>query len=128
MSNPSGTASKRVECIVDERWQETTVIVTCTGVIDMLTAPDLERRLATALEAKPTSMIVDLTNVDFLASQGMSVLIATHELCSDSTEFVVVADGSATSRPMRLIGLTDIITVHATMDEALEAQAAVPRV
>ena len=73
-------------------------------------------------------MIVDLTNVDFLASQGMSVLIATHELCSGTTEFAVVAHGSATSRPMQLIGLTDIITVHATMDQAIEAQTAVPRV
>jgi anti-anti-sigma factor len=128
MSNPSSAAAKRVQCTVDEQWQDTTVILSCTGVIDMLTAPDLERHLAAALEGNPTSMIVDLTNVDFLASQGMSVFIATRELCADTTQFVVVADGPATSRPMQLVGLTDIITVHATLEKALEAQAAAPLV
>lgn len=128
MSNQSGFASNRVQCNVVERWHDRTVVISCAGVLDMLTAPTLERHLATALESKPTSVIVDLTDIDFLASQGMAVLIEAHELCSPTIAFAVVADGAATSRPMQLIGLTDIIAVHATLDKALQTEAIAPRV
>jgi len=33
----------------------------------------------------------------------------------------VVADGPATSRPLRLVGIADIIDLYATLDEALAA-------
>ena len=65
-------------------------------------------------------MIIDLTNVDFLASLGMSVLIETHERLDGSIPLTVVADGPATSRPMTLIGLADFITMHSPLDTALE--------
>lgn len=85
----------------------------------MLTAPELERGIAGALKQCPKSLIVDLTRVDFLASHGMSVLVKTHDRCSEDTGFVVVANGPATSRPMQLVGLTDVITMRATLSSAL---------
>jgi hypothetical protein len=36
----------------------------------------------------------------------------------------LVADGPATSRPLKLIGIADIIDVFATLDEALSALSA----
>ena len=114
------SASSRSQCMVDDHWDDATVILSCTGTLDVLTAVELERRIASALDKRPTAVIVDLSGVDFLASQGMSVLVATAELCSATVGFSVVADGPATSRPMQLIGLTDIITVHATLTDALQ--------
>ena len=114
------SASSRSQCMVDDHWDDATVILSCTGTLDVLTAVELERRIASALDKRPTAVIVDLSGVDFLASHGMSVLVATAELCSATVGFSVVADGPATSRPMQLIGLTDIITVHATLTDALQ--------
>jgi anti-sigma B factor antagonist len=31
----------------------------------------------------------------------------------------VVADGPATSRPLKLVGVTDVVDLYATLDEAL---------
>ena len=124
MPNQFHTPTDDAESNVVERWSDTTVIIGFAGVLDMLTAPELERRIAIALEKRPTSMIVDLTHVDFLASHGMNVLVATHRRCSGTTDFAVVADGHVTRRPMQLIGLTDILTVHATLDDALGTVAA----
>jgi anti-anti-sigma factor len=109
---------------VVEHWSNSTVVLGCAGVLDMITAPDLERRIASALEKRPTSLIVDLTQVTFLASHGMNVLVATHRRCADGAEFAVVADGHVTRRPMQLIGLTEILTVHPTLDDALGKVAA----
>lgn len=124
MSNPPEATENHTQCTVDEHWHETTVIISCAGEIDMLTAPILERQVAVALQRGPTGMIVDLTLVDFLASRGMGVLMTTHEACAPAVQFAIVADSAATSRPMRLIGLTDIIDMHATLDDALASMRA----
>jgi anti-anti-sigma factor len=121
MSNPSEPTENQEQCTVAQRWHQTTVIISCAGEIDMLTAPILERQVALALQREPTAMIVDLTHVDFLASRGMGVLMTTHEACSPAVQFAVVADSVVTSRPMRLIGLTDVIDVYGTLDDALAA-------
>ena len=120
MGTPSQPAANRSQVMVDDHWDDTTVILSCTGTLDMLTAPELERRIASALDKRPTAVIVDLSGVDFLASHGMSVLVATAELCASTIAFSVVADGPATSRPMQLIGLTDLVTMHATLSDALK--------
>ncbi|MET0898456.1 MAG: STAS domain-containing protein [Mycobacterium sp.] len=124
LSNHIQAALDHTQCTVVEHWSNNTVILGCAGVLDMVTAPELERRIAIALEKRPTSLIVDLTHVDFLASHGMNVLVTAHRQCSAGTEFAVVADGHVTRRPMQLIGLTDILTMHATLDDALGKVAA----
>lgn len=119
MCSQPESVSTRSLCMVDDHWDETTVALSCTGTLDMLTAPELERRIASALDKRPTAVIVDLSRVDFLASHCMRVLIATAELCAATTRFSLVADGPATSRPMQLIGLTASVTVHPTLSDAL---------
>lgn len=79
MSHDSTTTDNLPPCSVEDRWLDTTVVLCCRGVLDMLTAPVLERHIATALAKKPAAMIIDLTGVDFLASAGMGILIATHD-------------------------------------------------
>jgi len=110
-------------CMIDEHWRDTTVIISCAGELDMNTAPDLERRIAVALQRGPTAMIVDLTRVGFLASHGMGVLVATHTLCSPGVRFAVAASGRATRRPIQLMGIADVIAIHDTVEEAVVAVA-----
>ncbi|CAN5208348.1 STAS domain-containing protein [soil metagenome] len=109
------------QCSFSELWNDDTVIIACAGVLDMCTAPDFERRIAHALQEHPKSIVVDLTLVSFLASHGINVLVDTQRVCSNDIEFVVVADGPVTWRPMHLIGITEILTVRATVDDALAA-------
>jgi len=89
------------------------------GVVDMLTAPQLERAVRVALDQKPAGLVIDFTDVDFLASAGMGVIVAVHEEIGSEMRFCIVADGPATSRPLKLVGIADIMPLHATLDEAL---------
>ena len=108
-------------CEVTERWDGEIVVVAAVGVVDMLTAPQLEDALRSAVGNKPEGLVVDLTGVDFLASAGMGVLVAAHDSADAGTRFCVVADGPSTSRPLKLVGIADIVPLYATLDEALEA-------
>lgn len=102
-----------------QQWVGSVVVVRAAGALDMLTAPDLRADIQAALTRQPTGLIVDLTDVEFLASAGMQVLISTHNLITPGVRFAVVADGPATSRPLKITGLTDIIALFPNLDDAV---------
>lgn len=118
--NSSDSYADLPSCVVVEHWCESTVVVNCAGVLDMLTAPHLEERLSTVLAKLPKAVVVDLTDIDFLASHGMNVLLAARRNLAPDVAFAVVADGPATSRPLKLIGVAELINMCATLDEALD--------
>ena len=96
-------------------------VVSVTGTVDMITAPKLEAAIGSAAEGSPSAVVVDFTAVEFLASAGMGVLVAAHGDLTPAVKLVVVADGPATSRPLKLVGIADVVELFATLDEALAA-------
>ena len=107
------------QILVQRDWQGTTVTLRCAGVVDMLTAPDLERQISEALARNPSAVIIDLSLVEFISSRGLWVLLDTYKKCSSTIGFAVVADGPATLRPMKVMGLTDVFSVRTTLADAL---------
>jgi anti-anti-sigma factor len=79
----------------------------------------LAEAIRTALAAKPAALVVDLTKVEFLASAGLSVLVNGQAEVVPPTKFAVVADGPATSRPIKLMGIDSLLSLHRTLDSAL---------
>ncbi|MEN9401768.1 MAG: anti-sigma factor antagonist [Verrucomicrobiota bacterium] len=108
-------------CVISEEWMGPLVVVRAAGVLDMLTSPQLEVGIATALAKNPSAIIVDLNHVDFLASAGMGVLVAAQDKAAPAVKFAVVASGPATSRPLKMVGLAELIGLYPTLDEALAA-------
>lgn len=108
-------------CAIEERRIDSVSVVSVAGVVDMLTAPDLEKAIADAATSSPSAVVVDMSAVEFLASAGMGVLIASQDELAPAVKLAVVADGPATSRPLKLVGVTDVVDLYATLDEALAA-------
>ena len=117
----SMTTTANTGCVISEEWFGRTVVLGASGVIDMLTSPRLEVSIATSLKKNPTAIIVDLTDVEFLASAGMGVLVAARDQAAPEIGFGVVASGPATSRPLKLVGLAEIVGLYSTLDEARTA-------
>ncbi len=115
------TGAAGSNCTLEERRIAGVSVVGVTGVVDMLTAPELEKAIAEAAKSSPAAVVVDMSSVEFLASAGMGVLIAAQDELAPAIRFAVVADGPATSRPLKLVGVTDVIDLYATLDEALAA-------
>jgi anti-sigma B factor antagonist len=106
------------ELRVRESWQDGVVVVSAEDAVDQVTAPQLSRALSDALAQTPTGLIVDLTAVTFLASAGMTALVKAREQAGSTVRFGVVADGPTTSRPLKLLGLDDLLAIYPTLDEA----------
>lgn len=114
---PNGIVTALTGCGVNEEWIGRTAVITVSGVLDMLTSPKLEAAIAAAVDKAPTAVVVDLSDVDFLASAGMGVLVSAHDDADGNYGFAVVADGPATSRPLKLVGLAEMLGLRSTLDE-----------
>jgi anti-sigma B factor antagonist len=95
-------------------------ILAVHGELDTFTAPRLAEAIEQGLATSTTGLVVDLSKLEFLASAGMSVLLNGHKSAQESGKrLIVVADGPATSRPMRLMGLDRELDLRASLDAAL---------
>jgi anti-sigma B factor antagonist len=102
-------------------YQNGIAVLKVGGDIDLATVPALEAAIDEALIPRPTGLVIDLSEVGFLASAGLQALVATHNNVSQSAQFAVVANSAATSRPIQLTGLDQIFELYPTLDEALTA-------
>ncbi|MBX9640034.1 MAG: STAS domain-containing protein [Mycobacteriaceae bacterium] len=119
MVDQPGDSVNRAPFEVEQYETEGAVVLAVSGEVDMLSAPQLAEAIHTALAPTPAALVVDLTKVEFLASAGLSVLVNGQAEVSPPTRFAVVADGPATSRPIKLMGIDSLLSLHRTLDSAL---------
>ena len=96
-------------------------VLSVTGTIDLMTEAALRTQINRLISTHPPALVVDLSGLDFLASVGLAVLIETRNEVGDA--FAVVADGPATSRPIRLTQLDQTLNLAPTLDAAVAAMA-----
>jgi anti-sigma B factor antagonist len=107
-------------CEIRESWSERIAVLSACGVVDWFSTPELSKAICNALRKAPAGLVIDLTEVNFLASVGMRVLAAAHQAADAmSVRFGVVAEGSATSRPIRLLGIDTILSLYPALGDAL---------
>ncbi|MGA8124615.1 MAG: anti-sigma factor antagonist [Mycobacterium sp.] len=106
--------------------REGATVVSIGGEIDLSTAPAFEAAITTALEVDPSVLVIELSEVTFMASVGLRILAATQGKFSKSIRIAVVTNSAAASRPIQLTGLDNVIALYPTLDEALTAQDEAP--
>ncbi|AKK30421.1 anti-sigma factor antagonist [Mycobacterium sp. EPa45] len=102
------------------QWLGRTAVVSASGALDLLTSPRLEHLVTSTLEQRPMALIIDLTDVTFLSSAGMQVLVDAHDATGPDIGFAVVADGPGTSRPLKLVGLNEVFDVVPVLQTAVD--------
>jgi anti-anti-sigma factor len=123
MGEQSGDVVDPTAFEVGKHQVDQTVVLTVSGEVDMLSSPQLAQSIQTALASKPAALIIDLSKVSFLASAGMTVLVTAQSDVQPPTRFAVVANGSATSRPIKLMGIDSVLPLYNSLDAALSGIA-----
>ncbi len=120
MTNTSGDAYPLADAMTTSvSVHDDATVLTVAGEVDLATAPALENAIEATLGGTPEALIIDLLQVSFLASAGMAALVAAHQRAGSSTRIVLVAEGPATSRQLKLTNLDQVFTLHPTLDAAL---------
>jgi len=91
-----------------------TAVVVVRGDVDLYTAPKLWETIDAAIAGLPDELVIDLSNVHFLDSSGISVLVKAHKRLRPVERSVVVR-GAAEQvyMTLELTKLTSVLTVEA---------------
>jgi anti-sigma B factor antagonist len=109
---------------IEVRHEQDYGIVTVAGEIDIATVTRLRERLFD-IAASGNPLVVDLDQVSFIDSVGLSVLVGTANRAVAHGGSLQVACAQPKIRQLlRLTGLDRRIPLASTLDEALEALAA----
>lgn len=93
-------------------------VVEVTGEIDIASAPRLEATFGSEI-ADRVRLVVDLSDVSFIDSTGLRVLIAAHQdLASRDGRFAVVPGTGPVARLLELTGVDQQMKVHDSVDAA----------
>jgi anti-sigma B factor antagonist len=96
-------------------------ILRLSGELDLASSPALEQELDRALDAGTSRLIVDLRELEFMDSTGLSVLVKAHQRVQEAgAQFGVVKGSAQVQRLLSLTGVADRITVADTPEELLD--------
>lgn len=110
--------------IDDERVDEATHAVVVHGEVDLFTAPEFKERISALIDAGVRRVLVDLTDVTFIDSSSLGVLIGAHkrlaaEAAEDGPGLIVVCSDRAIVNTFRITGLDQVFPIVATREDAV---------
>ncbi|MEV6607179.1 anti-sigma factor antagonist [Kutzneria sp. NPDC051319] len=99
----------------------TIAVVHLFGELDLATVEQVEQAVTAAAE-DVSALILDLEGLSFLASTGLSLLARWSQRAEEeSFGLRIVAARRQALRPLQITGLDSVLTIDATVDEALVA-------
>lgn len=126
MFGPHGAPSPAMGLKLSEELVGRTAVLALDGEFDLYTAPEVDRALNRILSRCPRRLVVDLSQVCFLNSAGLEVLIACHRQAAPRTDLRIVATTRSTWRPIQIGRLHETLVIHTSRAAAVAAP--VPRV
>jgi anti-anti-sigma factor len=97
---------------VDVRSQGDTPILAVTGELDLASTPTLEQELERVRTKGPSLIIIDLRELEFMDSTGLSVLIRAHQQAQQGGYRLGIVNGSRQIRRLlTLTGVADRLTI-----------------
>jgi anti-anti-sigma factor len=97
-------------------------VIRLGGELDLYNADAMREALFKACNGGPSRIVVDLSEVEFMDSTALGVLIEARTKLPNRKAFVLAAPGLETQRALHISGLDRHFTVYESVDEALAAQ------
>jgi anti-sigma B factor antagonist len=95
-------------------------VVAIAGELDLSTIPRMESPLLEQIEQR-SAVLVDLTQLNFIDSSGIGVLIGAFRESNGVPMHVLVGEGSQVERVFQLAGIADAMPVFSDRGLALAA-------
>lgn len=94
-----------------------------SGEIDLSVTAELETRLRGAVSADGPGLVLDLTELEYIDSAGLRVLVVLSSVLSDRAQELrlAVAEHSLVDSLLVQTGVNDLIMADRTADEAVAA-------
>jgi anti-sigma B factor antagonist len=113
-----------VDVTIVDHPEDGTAVVTLRGQLDIDTAAHLRGALAAALERPVPRVVIDLSEVAFCDSIGLSSLALAHNHCVEAGGYLrLAAPNPFLRRVLTVVGLASTLPMYRTVDAARVADS-----
>ncbi|HEX6586945.1 MAG TPA: STAS domain-containing protein [Solirubrobacterales bacterium] len=110
--------------ISSERGPGDAYVVRVVGEVDISHEDDVRAELRRAVNEKPSGIVVDLTECEFIDSSGVRALLLSREAQNSGQgdeRLAVAASSEQIVRILSVMGLDKVLPIHPTVEEAAAA-------
>jgi anti-anti-sigma factor len=98
------------------------VVVHLAGELDLYNAEAVRSVLLEECARKPERVVIDLSQVEFIDSTALGVLIEARTKLENRSAFLLASPATETRRALEISGLDRHFGLHDTLDGALSAK------
>lgn len=96
---------------IDQLKEGSTLTMKVSGRLDTMTAPQLESKITGHLDGI-TEFIMDFTDLEYISSAGLRVLLVTSKMMKGKGRFVIRNINETVREIFEVTGFLDILTVE----------------
>ena len=96
---------------IDKAKNGTRLTIALKGRLDTTTSPDLEAELKASLDSV-TELTMDFSELDYISSAGLRVLLAAHKAMSGKGGMKVTHVNEIVGEIFEVTGFSDILTIE----------------
>ena len=93
-------------------------IITVSGEVDLATSPELDNAIIVAIESGTSSLAIDLTDVSFMDSSGLGVIVRGLKRCREADKDLdLVITNERVLKVFGITGLDQVIPIHDSIED-----------
>lgn len=96
---------------INKKQDGSALVIALEGRLDTTTAPDLEKELKNSLDGI-TDLTLDMTNLDYISSAGLRVLLTAHKAMMKQGQMKVTNASDIVREVFDVTGFSDILTIE----------------
>lgn len=105
--------------VIQSQPDESTSVVALEGELDLERAPSLKWALVDSLDAGYKQLVVDLTQVRFMDSTALSVLVGVNKSLDVGARMAIVCVNANVLKIFELSGMDGAFAIFPTLEQAL---------
>jgi anti-sigma B factor antagonist len=93
-------------------------VITVSGEVDLASSPDLDTSIIAAIASGAASVVIDLTNVSFMDSSGLGVIVRGLKRCREADKDLdLVITNERVLKVFGITGLDQVIPIHDSIED-----------
>jgi anti-anti-sigma factor len=106
---------------VEVRQNDRGTVIALSGELDLASSPALEEELAKVFNSDTHAVVIDLRQLDFMDSTGLSILVRAHHSATESRRRLALVKGSPqVHRLLTLTGVADRLSLVDAPEDAFD--------
>jgi anti-sigma B factor antagonist len=93
-------------------------VITVSGEVDLASSPDLDAAIIAAIESGSSSLAIDLTDVSFMDSSGLGVIVRGLKRCREADKDLdLIITNERVLKVFGITGLDQVIPIHDSIED-----------